>query len=194
MEKKGGVISLEHADVIIGSTKSAEAKAVSVATYMDRFILYHEVSHHILGHTDQGLNPFSFIEELPDICKGWMTTAIKSHRQEYQADAGAIMLTLQRRSSDHAVEQQKEFEITLGCLLCMTVIGQLVQDVNKSSPTHPAVSMRFDRCVSVINECCRYEEPGILRKVIEDIKRFQFLLAKTQGYGIGTRWAEDDFE
>ncbi len=188
---KEGIVGLTPDDVIF-SDEEVEGKAITIATFADRFILYHEISHHIFGHTDQGMNLFAFIDELPDKCKGWTTTEIESHTHEYQADAGALLVTLKERSSDTEKEKDKEISIAVGGLLVFSVLGQFVEDIDSSSDTHPPLSSRFDRCVDILREYCINKQ--LINDIIDDMKRFQYLLWTLQKRGLGKLYSVAEFE
>src|SRR4030043_147434 len=178
-------------DDVVYSRPAMEGYAITIATYSDKFILYHEIAHHILGHTKLGNSPFTFLENLPDICKYWRNTMSKKHMQEYEADAAALLMTLQTRSSNLQEERDKELSIAVGGLLTLTIIGQFARHVDKASIDHPSVSSRFDQCVAILKESCTYETS--IGEIIDDIKRFQILLRKSQGWGLGCRWDMAEF-
>jgi len=158
-----------------------------LAQCADKFILRHEVSHHILGHTETGGRPLSYIEDLPAHCKYWKKLAPASHQQEYEADASALAMTLQAPCPDIEVKRQREFETAIGALLTLTVIGQLVGDVDDVTPSHPSVSSRFDQCLEILRVICKHNVNNV-KGTIFLIKRFQTLLWITQRKGLGRRW------
>jgi hypothetical protein len=170
-------------DDVVESSADIESYAVSVAASADQFILCHEVAHHILGHTQLSTALFSWLDELPDGCRYWKTTNRVAHSREYQADASAVMLRLLNRSDDASRERRRDLEVSIGTLLTMTVLGQLVPDVTVSTHTHPSVSSRFRQCVDILRTACTYELA--IGQVIEDFGRFHSLLWMTQGKGLG---------
>lgn len=181
-----GKVRLARRDVI-NSTLEIEKQAAGLVMCACKFILGHEVSHHILGHTEADMYPLAFIEDLPERCKYWNRTEQASHQQEFQADASALTMTLQSPCSGAKAERQREFEAVMGCLLTFTVLGQLVGNVRGISSSHPSVSSRFDQCLEILQATCTQN----IRGTILLFKRFQVLLRITQRKGLGCRWRDD---
>lgn len=176
-----GEIRFTHQDVV-RSDSDLEGYAVSVATFADQFILCHEIAHHFLGHTSGG--SMSLLERVPEDCRFWAKTPNQSHQQEYEADAGAIVMQLGQNGS--GVGETRELEVCVGSLLTLTVLGQLVPNVDHATLTHPSVSSRFDQVLGILSRKC--EAQGQLNAVVGDFKRFQTLLHGIQGRGLGGRW------
>jgi len=171
----------------IFSSYEIESQAAGLAKHANKFILCHEISHHILGHTATGDRPLSFIEDLPDHCKYWKRVEQSSHQQEYEADASAITMTLQTHGLDSKAQHKREFEAAIGALITLTVLGQLIGDVDDVTPSHPSVKSRFDQCLDIIHARCKHET---IRGTVFLIKRFQTLLWAIQQKGLGRHWAE----
>ena len=181
-----GEIRLTFEDAIF-SSHEIESQAGGLAECANKFILCHEISHHILGHTAAGDRPLSFIENLPDHCKYWKRKMQLSHQQEYEADASAIVMTLKTHSLDTEADSSREFRAAIGALITLTVLGQLVGDVDNSTPSHPSVKSRFDQCLDILQATCKHET---IRGIVLLIKRFQVLLWTIQRKGLGRHWAE----
>lgn len=172
-------------DDVINSSGEIEQRAAKIAGFTDKFILCHEISHHILGHTEPGTRPLVYVDSLPDHCKYWRKATLQSHQQEYEADASALIMTLQAHCADVETERQRELQVVIGGLLTLTVLGQLVSDVDEVTPSHPSVSSRFDQCLDVLRSACKYET----RAIFYIVKQFQALLWHTQRKGLGRRWS-----
>ncbi len=179
-----GVVEFEVKDVV-NSSLEIEGHPANIAGLADKFILRHEISHHLLGHTETGAQLLSYVDNLPEHCKYWKTVVQKAHQQEYEADASALTMTLQTQSLDVVTRRQREFDVVVGALLTLTVLGQLVREVNEATPSHPSVSSRFDQCVEILRSVCQHE----IRALVYLMKQFQVLLWSTQGKGLGHRWS-----
>lgn len=184
---KLGVIHLHREDLIY-STFEIDSVAAYLTTHAIRFILCHEIAHHILGHTGNHMNLLSHLDKLPERCKYWKTTTLESHRMEFEADACALAMTLEHRQLDLETAQQQEREIGVGALLTFTVLGQLVHNVDQVTSSHPSISSRFDQCVEILRATCKED----IELYLLLIKRFQEMLWVAQGKGLGRRWSEEE--
>lgn len=172
-------------DDVLYSDQDIEETAMRLARCVDKFILGHEVAHHIMGHTNADVRLFSYVDDLPDHCKYWQGASLVSHQREYQADASALMMVLQ--TADANSKAEVEFDAAIGSLLTLTVLGQLAGDVDNVTSTHPSVSSRFNQILMIRRATCRND----IRGVIFLVKRFQGLLWSIQGRGLGRRWRSD---
>jgi hypothetical protein len=131
------------------ATMVADDPAGVIVAYMtDRFILCHEIAHHLLGHTGRSDIGSHYLEGLPIYTKKWLGRS-KEHQQEMQADALAVILSsgyLQPRNQ-HPEDQIADG--ALGSLLTLTVLGQAAGMTN-GSVTHPSVKDRLLQCASII--------------------------------------------
>ena len=166
-----------------------EGYAVTVAVNADKFILYHEISHHLLGHT--GGNLFSFIEKLPQECRCWDHAKIESYKHEFQADAGALLISLHGSAIGRDRAEVMELDIAIGSLLSLTVLGQFVGNIHAHGLRHPSIVSRFDQAIAILRSVAKDQEQ--LESVIDDFKRFQWLLFQTQRRGLGSRWDVKEF-
>lgn len=172
---ESGKVSLRSEDEVAFYKQDLEL-AVAIACTTDRFVLFHEVCHHLLGHTSGGA--LHFIDTLPDGCRAWEGTTNEHHRQEYQADAGAIMLSLWSSSK----ESVDVVGAVLGTLLSLTVLGQFTKDASVASETHPSTLARFEQALAVLGASVPRDE---LDPILDDVERLQLLLSGTQDRGIG---------
>jgi hypothetical protein len=160
--------------------------AVNVAGHTDKFILGHEIAHHVLGHTGQENDGLEIIQSLPPTCQFWQN-ATKGHAREFQSDALAICLVAGvanpwNESQRRQVEEEIAVEASLGALLTMTVLGQLSANVVKASETHPSIRDRFEQCRHILGV---FVPPDIYNAIEDDVLRFQHLLFISQGHGLG---------
>lgn len=157
------------------------AMAVSIAVMADKFVLYHEICHHLLGHTSKQSS--NFVEALPDECKIWLQPISNEHKREFQADAGAVLLALWAAKRD---SRSAEITAALGAMLFFTTIGQSVPDAWKESASHPAEGERFKQCCNILAHLL--PEDSDFGDILRDIIRFQVLLYQTQDQGIGSKF------
>jgi hypothetical protein len=174
----GGYIQLSLDDVM-PPTLEQDGKAADIAVCTDRFILGHEIAHHLLGHTSEsrmalrGLrnNQVPQPPEWDDFPPTWT--------RELQADSSAIGLFL--GTHDTSVEEMYT-TVALGALLTITVLGQLADDVETGTETHPPLRLRYE---NALNTLSIVPNPH-LGAISKDIQNFQRLLFKIQRRGLGS--------
>jgi hypothetical protein len=143
----------------------------------DRFILAHEISHHILGHTGSKDDGSNIITSLPASCQSWQYSGLP-YLMELQADALALCLMsglLTSQNFTKKVDDRLSVNVGLGTLLIFTVLGQISQNVMKASSTHPSISDRYDQCLSILKEISTDDVYQFVLKHIEDFQHFLFI-------------------
>lgn len=120
----------------------------TIAHMTDRFILCHEISHHLLGHTGKSDIASHFFEKLPAHARKWIGKS-KEHARELQADALALILASGFLTPRNAHAEDQVADVALGSLLTLTVLGQ-ASGMNTVSATHPSARDRLSQCVSII--------------------------------------------
>lgn len=178
-----GEVALMHEDNLLPLSKDEAGTSSSMATMADKFVLYHEICHHLLGHTSMWGS--ALLDSLPDKCKCWNREINSAHKREFQADAGAIMLALWS-----SVKDARAAEITaiLGALLFFTTVGQFSKDAWAPTDSHPAEGERFVQCCNVLAELI--SAGSDFSNIFKDMMKFQTVLFRTQGNGIGARWGK----
>lgn len=149
---------------------------ITIAAMTDRFILCHEIAHHLLGHTGKDDLGSSYLDDLPASAKKWVGRS-KQHREELQADALAIVLAtgyLKPRSALHRGDRIAD--VALGSLLTLTVLGQAA-GVNSASITHPSVKDRLSQCALIIESL---ENNSTALKAAFDVCEFHNVLEYVQ--------------
>lgn len=153
--------------------------AAGIACLMDKQILRHEIAHHFLGHTG---NSSVRDPELAALVEKWQIEGVASasHHKEYEADIGAIYLSL----SD-APTEDRCIDVALGSLLSVTVLGQFYADVTAVGITHPSVMDRFKGIQKVLESIMG--DKGFYSSLESDVHRFQALLFLIQSKGLGVK-------
>ncbi|WP_413304431.1 hypothetical protein AA0X95_00990 [Bacillus sp. 1P10SD] len=150
------IVGLKENTIIIPESNKIEQKAASIAVLTDLFILSHEVSHHLLGHTGKRNDGLTVLNLLPKDCRYWENKNL-NHSNEYQADALALMLMLGISASNFTQSQlakgesRKEIETVLGSLLTLSILKLMSKDSNKPSETHPSIDSRIEQCKKILS-------------------------------------------
>ncbi|CAI2300591.1 hypothetical protein ACEV8A_24585 [Vibrio parahaemolyticus] len=153
-------------------------QAVGVATLMDKSILRHEISHHILGHTkSKDVIHFDAVNEyLKDI------KCTPNHLKELQADLSGIYLPLSGFECKEIDVKQVTIEVVLGTLLSQTVLAQLKSNILVESESHPSWYVRYTTSIDFIK---KHYHDSVLNSITDDISKFQALLYVVQDKGLG---------
>lgn len=131
------------------STMLADDPAGATIAYLtDRFILCHEIAHHLLGHTGRSDIGSDYLEALPIHTKKWLGRS-KEHQQELQADALAMILASGYLQPRNQHPEHQIADVALGSLLTLTVLAQ-ASGMTDTSVTHPSVKDRLLQCASII--------------------------------------------
>jgi hypothetical protein len=174
----GNNIRLKKKEVLWPEKNVADA-ATGVACTMDKYILRHELAHHLLSHTDYDDKRDAGLSALVEKW-GVIGKASKEHQSEFEADVGSVYLAIcngKPPTTDGIVN------IALGSLLGITVLGQLKADIHASSFSHPSTAERFLLMQSVLRSLAA-DDPHF-RSLESDIYRFQALLFGVQKRGLG---------
>lgn len=142
-----------------------------IAHMTDRFILCHEVAHHLLGHTGRADIASHRLEILPEKARHWIGKSV-SHAQEFQADALAMILAAGHLSPRTPHAEDQIADVALGSLLTLTVLAQ-AGGFDGVSESHPSIRDRLSQCASIIESL---ESNRIALKMAFNIKQFQNLL------------------
>lgn len=153
-------------------------KSTAIATLMDKSILRHEISHHLLGHTKSS-DKYSF-GLINDILKD--VKCSDSHRKELEADLLGIYLPLSNEDLSPDSIEQSSIDVSLGTLLAQTTLAQLRADILQESDTHPSWYMRYTTSLKFIRQL---HPSKYLDSIIDDVTRFQVLLYSIQDRGLG---------
>lgn len=174
-----GHIQLSPEDVLLPNEnlKQTDDRPANIARCTDVFILAHEFAHHMLNHTSKGddyrlLLNRCFSRPQPD---GWESFS-SEWQQELAADTAAIGLI-----TGTVGTASNEVTAALGSLLTMTVLGQLVEDVDAGTDTHPPVMLRYKNCITTLLAVSSYNYYPIVR----DMANFQRILFRIQNRGLG---------
>lgn len=145
--------------------------------FTERFILCHEISHHLLGHTGRADVGSSYLRNLPLECQLWRNVS-EEHARELQADALAVLLLT--GETNKSLKSSRDFDAIndamLGSLLTVTVLSQAIGSMINSSFSHPAAETRYQQCLAILKYSQR-QNPGVELYFDEDIRQFQRLLA-----------------
>lgn len=161
---------LEPSDEIVG-------KAATIATFMDKSILRHEIGHHLLGHTKS--NCVENFELVDEYLKDMVCSA--EHLKELQADLTGIYLPITNSGSISDI-QQITVEVVLGTLLAQTALAQMKPNILFESESHPSWYTRFTTSLNFIE---KVYSSNIKNGIIDDVSRFQALLYVVQDKGLG---------
>jgi hypothetical protein len=142
-----------------------------IAHMTDRFILCHEVAHHLLGHTGRADIASHHFEKLPEKARHWSGKS-NSHADEFQADALALILAAGHLSQRTPNAEDQMADIALGSLLTLTVLGQAA-GFDGVTESHPPIRERLSQCASIIESL---ESNRIALTMAFNIIQFQNLL------------------
>lgn len=156
-----------------------EGKATSIATLMDKAVLRHEISHHLLGHT----NVSSDLRTSISAQIGHLFDSNEypiAHVREIEADLTAIYLPASKK--DQKDLDQLGFEVAFGTLMAQTVLAQLKSSIHLDSLTHPSWRVRHQLSLKALQHF--YPSDGCAY-AISEVSRFQALLFRVQDRGLG---------
>lgn len=157
--------------VVTLSSDEQANKAASIATLTDKFVICHEIAHHLLGHTGKIDDASFLLEKLPEELKSWKGKSINSAK-ELQADALATLFML--KISDTQMIQgicgksQNVFEASLGCLLTLWINILLSNDPNKESNDYPSDIQRLESCFAILSY---FSDPELPNKVYTQLSK-----------------------
>ncbi|MFG6113663.1 hypothetical protein ACGTN9_00645 [Halobacillus sp. MO56] len=179
-EANGNHIQLKEKTIIELISKQSERKAVGIATLTDNFILSHEISHHLLGHTGRANDGLKLINLLPESCRFWEKER-GSIANEFQADAMAILLMLgvsQDNFQDKlSSKAQKAFETAMGSLLTLEILKVISLNPNEGSASHPSINKRIEQVQCILKV---FIEESIFTELMESINNFGNLIKITK--------------
>ncbi|PEF81433.1 hypothetical protein [Bacillus toyonensis] len=144
-------------------------KAAHIATLTDKFVICHEISHHLLGHTGKNNDAYFLLEKLPEELKSWKNKSIE-HAIEFQADALATLFMM--KLSDTTMvqgalgESHEAFEAILGCLLSLSVNRFLSNDPDEVTSEYPSDNERFESCLAILSH---FTDPTFPERVSEKL-------------------------
>lgn len=155
--------------------------AAVIATFMDKAIIRHEVSHHLLGHTEL---KDKISSELLGAVNNLIIDEAVSHQQRRELEADICSLLIPISGKDYGSESLvgTRIEVCLGTLLMQTVLAQLKSDIYLDSKSHPSWKVRHSVMLEVINETYG---SNVLSQILTDVVSFQKLLYMVQGRGLG---------
>lgn len=173
--KYGDYIKLQKEDVVITPFPDVESKAISMACLSDKFILCHEFSHHLLGHTckpDVGSN---LLNTLPDECKAWLKSSVE-HKKEFQADALALIIMFGAPNNEKKIRDMG-IEIALGSLLTLFTLKLLDDDPDKAGYQHPPINERILYCKRMLKTKLAEE---VVNEIYDDIEGLYNIIDNTR--------------
>lgn len=147
-------IDLDPDLVVKSLDEKLMARAANIAVLTDKFVICHEIAHHLLGHTGKANDAYSLLEKLPQELKSWDNNT-NPHAIELQADALAtiFMLKLNETSLIKGIrnKSQEAFEAILGCLLVLQVNRFLSNDPDTATNMYPSDNDRLDSCLAILS-------------------------------------------
>jgi hypothetical protein len=165
-------IQLDVNTVIKGYSKNIENKAAALATFMDMFILAHEISHHLLNHTGRSHDFQNYLEIIPKESSIWGKSTNQSFKNEFEADAFAILLLLGITPENYKeklkIEKQLCFEMSFGVIFTLEIISVLSKNEEASS-THPPIEERLKNVNTILEE---FVSDQILNIIDESISSY----------------------
>lgn len=176
----GSYIQLTPDDQLDPSPEQGGKVAADIAACTDRFILAHEISHHILGHSEEAISPFGALSHGGQPVLADFESYPEAWRQELAADSAAIGLILGNGSKSAT---RMFVTAALGSLLTITMIGQLAADAHTGTDSHPAPSTRYLNAMLTLKSV---SDP-LLSQIHRDMSNFQSVLYRTMSRGIGSR-------
>jgi len=171
-------IQLELDDFLGREHERIGSRAADIATCTDRFILGHEIAHHLLGHTLVAGRGLGTLHHATRTLPTRWNALPQARRDELEADIAAIGLML--GTSAEAIEKMA-VTVAIGALLTMTILGQLVPDPEVACGDHPAVAERF---LNVVECLTRIQIPD-LDIIVPEMLNFQQVLHRAHGRGLG---------
>lgn len=142
--------------------------------FLERFILYHEISHYLLEHDSvnrQREIKINFISQMPKKYKLWSYDFLDLNdfqKEELQADSLSLLLLhdlMQNDLENH--HQQKEF--IDATLLVISILEQGVKNSNDKSINfayHPSIYLRYIQIILVLNYLFEKINVGMLDNII----------------------------
>lgn len=174
------VIQLMPED-LLEPDKGDEGAATSIATTTDEFILGHELAHHYLGHTSQIDSVLLNLKTSgPSVFQQWDIFP-ESWKREFNADSAAIGIIL---GGTRNTVRKRFVNAALGAMLTMTILGQMDDDVDSGSDSHPPVRLREENIVATLR-AVQEHPPDDFEAIVKDIRNFQRVLFREQGLGLG---------
>lgn len=140
-------------------------RAAGIATLTDKFVICHEIAHHLLGHTGKNNDAYFLLDKLPEKLKSWKNKSV-DHAKELQADTLAALFMM--KLTDATMVQgalgksQEAFEASLGCLLTLSVNIFLSNDSGKETSSYPSDNERLESCLAVLSHFTNPEIPQMV--------------------------------
>ncbi|NGY86942.1 hypothetical protein F6Y05_21480 [Bacillus megaterium] len=157
-------------------------KAADISALMDKFVILHEIAHHLLGHTGKQNDAGWFLDNLPEELKSWQQHP-DERAKELQADALATLFMM-KMTKDRMKERslpnfQDTFNAILGCLFVLKALSFLSKDPDEVSKEYPSINERLLSCKAIlsyyINEKLTESVNETLEKMFEIISRTEEL-------------------
>lgn len=147
-------IDLDPTLVVMTLDDKLMARSATIAVLTDKFVLCHEIAHHILGHTGKNNDAFGLLDKLPEELKSWKNKSV-NHAKEFQADALATLFMMKLNENNMVQgaigESQDAFEAILGCMLVLQVNNYLSNDPDEGTSTHPSDNERVNSCLAIFS-------------------------------------------
>jgi hypothetical protein len=155
-------------------------KAAGIAVLMDKFVICHEIAHHLLGHTGKHNDAGCFLNNLPDELKSWQHHP-NERAKELQADALAALFMMKmtkdgmKQGSLH--NSQDAFNAILGCSFVLKALSFLSEDPDEVSKEYPSINDRLLSCMAILSY---YTNTELLEAVNELLEKMFKIISKTE--------------
>jgi hypothetical protein len=169
-------------------------QAMRFSGLIDKFILGHEIAHHLLGHTGKDNDGSQYLQSLLTN-NNVSTSGTEMHLKEFQADALAFLLIsgyTRNLSMDLKRAEDLLADATIGSLLMFIILEQLTS--NKiSSKSHPSAEDRYNHCLSILHSL---ENNQFALSFLEDLEQFRRLMNETRKIVLlnSSRWYKNPFK
>ncbi len=155
-------------------------KAAQIAVLIDKFVICHEIAHHLLGHTGKNNDALFFIDNLPEELKSWLQNSLE-HGKELQADALAVLFML--KMTENNMKQscldrsQNAFNAVMSCLFTLKVLAFLSNDPNEVSKEYPSLNQRLESCKAILSY---YIDPKLIAMVNGNLQRMFDIISRIE--------------
>jgi hypothetical protein len=155
--------------------------------FCHEFILCHEISHYLLGHTELR----NFYNEVMPVSFEDILSAPPLHQREFHADIFSMFLSSGAFRASELILNTFSFTLdaSIGTLLALTIFGQQ-SDPFKDSDTHPCINHRYGICINLLK---RFSKSDMFTFASGLMKEFQIILFNTQKYGLGQYYKESSY-
>ncbi|HFJ9483845.1 hypothetical protein CN439_25005 [Bacillus cereus] len=155
-------------------------KAASIAVLMDKFVICHEIAHHLLGHTGKQNDAGCFLDNLPDELKSWRHHP-NEHTKELQADALAVLfmmkMTKDRMKQGSLNDSQDAFNAILGSLFTLKALSFLSENPDETSKDYPSINERLASCTDILSY---YTNIQLIELVNEKLEKMFEIISRTE--------------